>query len=92
MERTVIIDQLDDCEHDVLVLEPHIWALAFLRPSGYVEVGQLWAPGLWRRDVEALVWLAMSDFIADTAEGKFALDDATAASQRGFIRSISSRN
>ncbi|RAZ84054.1 hypothetical protein [Cereibacter johrii] len=69
MEHTVIIDPLDDCEHEVLVVDPPIRARAFLRPDGYVEVGQFWAPGLWRRDVEALVRLAMADFIAERAFG-----------------------
>lgn len=69
MEQNVIIDYLVGCEHEVLVLDPPIRAVAFLRAGGYVEVGQFWAPGLRRLEVEAFVRLAMSDFIAERSFG-----------------------
>lgn len=69
MEQNVIIDRIDETEHDVLVVEPPIRARAFLRSDGYVEIGQFWAPGLRRLEVEALVRLAMSDFIAEMSFG-----------------------
>ena len=88
MDPNMIVDPISDNVHEVLILAPPIRASVYLHGSGYVEVGQVWAPGNLREDAEPLIRLAMSDFISAMATGADEQADRKAGGDPHFLRRL----